>query len=306
LQRDLYGYLYRLRSSRRLEQATHRNGELMWLLKQLSPAPKPMAKFRRENLNAMRQVCRACTLLGTQLDLFSGELVALDGSTCTAVNATERHFTQSTLPRLLPPSEAQIEGYLKDLERGDSEEDHGTSGGARAEPLQAKMAGLKERKRLSQAFQEQLLASGEAQLSLTAPDSRAMKLGKGRGTEVCYNVQTAVDAKHKLSLAWEVTNDTRARAWLSPMALEAKAVLERPCEVVADMGYYQGDEGKAYVEAGLTPYVARPLTSANKKLGLFSKDAFPYDGATATYQCPAGARLTFRFETVELGRPIRY
>jgi hypothetical protein len=133
-----------------------------------------------------------------------------------------------------------------------------------------------------------------------------MKLGKGRGTEVCYNVQTAVDSKHKLILACEVTNDTSDRDWLSPMALEAKAVLERPFEVVADMGYYHGDEVKACLEAGITPYVARPITSANKKLGLFSKDDFHYDRATDIYQCPAGEQLTFRFATVELGRHSRY
>jgi transposase len=302
----LYGYLYRLRSSRRLEQETHRNIELMWLLKKLSPDHKTIAKFRRDNLNAMRQVCRAFTLLCKQLDLFSGELVAIDGSKFKAVNAKERNFTQSKLQRLLPQIEAHIEVYLKELERGDTEEDQGTSGGARAEHLQAKIAELQERKLLYQAFQEQLLASGEEQLSLTDPDSRAMKLGKGRGTEVGYNVQPAVDAKHKLILACEVTNDPSDRDWLSPMALEAKAVLERPFEVVADMGYDHGDEVKACVEAGITPYVARPITSANQKLGLFSKDDFHYDGATDTYQCPAEARLTFRVDTVEVGRHLRY
>ena len=44
-------------------------------------------------------------------------------------------------------------------------------------------------------LQAQLEASGVTQLSLTHPESRAMKLGKGRGTEVCYNVQTAVDSQ---------------------------------------------------------------------------------------------------------------
>jgi len=254
----------------------------------------------------MRQVCRTFTLLCKQLDLFSGELVAIDGSKFKAVNAKERNFTQSKLQRLLPQIDAPIEGYLKELERGDTEEAHGTSGGARAEHLQAKMAALKERKLLYQAFQEQLLASGEEQLSLTDPDSRAMKLGQGRGTEVCSNVQTAVDAKHKLILACEVTNATSDRAWLSPMALEAKAVLERPFEVVADMGYYHGDDVKACLEAGITPYIARPITSANKKLGLFSKDDFHYDDVMDTYRCPAGMVLTFRFDTVERGRHIRY
>jgi hypothetical protein len=85
-------------------------------------------------------------------------------------------------------------------------------------------------------------------------------------------VQTAVDAKHKLLLACEVTNETSERDWLSPLALQAQAVLESPCEVVAAMGDDHGDAVQACLAAGIPPYIARPLTSANKKLGRFSKD----------------------------------
>jgi transposase len=133
-----------------------------------------------------------------------------------------------------------------------------------------------------------------------------MKLGTGRGTEVCYNVQTAVDSKHKLIIANDVTSDPGDRDWLSPMALQAKAVLGCTFDAVADVGYYHGEEVKTCLTAGITPYVPRPITSANQKLGLFSKDDFTYDRATDTYQCPAGERLTFRFATVELGRHLRY
>ena len=109
-----------------------------------------------------------------------------------------------------------------------------------------------------------------------------MQLGKGRGTEVCSNVQTAVDRKPKRMIANDVTNDPGDHAWLSPMALQAKAVLGCPCDAVAEVGYDHGEEGKTCLEAGITPYVARPITSANQKLGLFSKDDFTYDGATDT------------------------
>jgi hypothetical protein len=152
----------------------------------------------------------------------------------------------------------------------------------------------------------QVEASGEPQLSLTEPESRAMKRGKGRGTEVCDNVQMAVDSKDKRIIANDVTNDPGDRAWLSPRALQAHAVLGGPFDTVADVGYYHGAEVKTCLEAGITPYVARPITSANQKLGLFSKADFTYAGATDTYQCPAGARRTFRFDAVEPGRHIRY
>jgi transposase len=131
-----------------------------------------------------------------------------------------------------------------------------------------------------------------------------MKLGKGRGTEVCSNVQMAVDRQPKRMIANDVTNDPGDRAWLSPMALQAQDILGRPCEAVADVGAYPGEEVKTCLEAGLTPSGARPLTSANQKLGLFSKDDVAYDGPTDTYQWPAGERLTFRFDAVEHGRHI--
>jgi len=103
-----------------------------------------------------------------------------------------------------------------------------------------------------------------------------------------------------------VTNDTGDRAWLSPMALQAQDLLGSPCDAVADVGSYHGEEVKTCLEAGLTPSVAHPLTSAHQKCGLFSKDDFTSDRPTDTSQCPAGARLTCRFATVALGRPLRY
>jgi transposase len=302
----LYGYLYRLRSSRRLEQETHRNVELMWLLKKLRPDHKTIADFRKNNLVPLRQVCREFTLLCKQLELFAGELVAIDGSKFKAVNAKERNFTPDRLAKLLQQIDQRIEGYLKDLDGQDTQDEAGTPGGAVAENLQAKLEALQQRKLLYADVQAQLEASGATQLSLTDPESRAMKLGKGRGTEVCYNVQTAVDSKHKLIIANDVTNDTGDRACLSPMALQAQDILGGTFDAVADVGYYHGEEVKTCLEAGITPYVARPVTSANQKLGLFSKDDFTYDGATDTYQCPAGEQLTFRFATVEQGRHIRY
>jgi transposase len=305
LKLDIYGYLYRLRSSRRLEQETHRNVELIWLLKKLRPDHKTIADFRKNNLAPLRQVCREFTLWCKQLDLFSGELVAIDGSKFKAVNGKERNFTQDKLKQLLQQIDQRVEDYLKELDGQDNQDAAGTPGGVVAENLQAKIEALQQRKLLYAGFQAQLEASGETQLSLTDPESRAMKLGKGRGTEVCYNVQTAVDSKHKLIIANDVTNDPGDRDWLSPMALQAKEVLGCTFDAVADVGYYHGEEVKTCLAAGITPYVPRPITSANQKLGLFSKDDFTYDRTTDTYHCPAGERLTCRFATVELGRHIR-
>jgi hypothetical protein len=143
------------------------------------------------------------------------------------------------------------------------------------------------------------------QRSRTAPASRAMPRGKGRGIEVCSNVQTAVDSKPQRRIAHDVTNETGARDGLSPRALQAQEGLGSPGDAVAAVGSYHGEEGKTCLKAGLPPYVARPITSANQQLGLFRKDDCLDAGATETSQWPAGARLTCRVATGDLGRPSR-
>jgi len=119
-------------------------------------------------------------------------------------------------------------------------------------------------------------------------------------------VQTAVDAKHKLIVAEDVTNAAGDRDQLSPMATTAQARLGNATPVVvADQGYYHSAEIKRCLDAGLTPLVPRPLTSANEARGLFTKDDFVYDPATDAYRCPAGETLTYRSTTLELGRLIK-
>jgi Transposase DDE domain len=126
-------------------------------------------------------------------------------------------------------------------------------------------------------------------------------------TEVGYNVQTVVDDKHHLIVEHEVTNDPTDHAHLAEMALRAKETLGvEQLEVVADMGYYDGAEVKQCVAAGIITYIPKPLTSVNQKRGLFTKQDFIYDEAKDCYLCPAGEELTYRYESFELNRLIRY
>jgi hypothetical protein len=119
-----------------------------------------MADFRKNTLVPLRQVCRECTLWCKQLDLFAGELVAIDGSTCTAVNAQERNFTQAKLTTLLPPIDQRVEGYLKELDGQDHHDEAGTLGGAVAAHVQAKIAALQQRTLLYAGFPAPLAARG--------------------------------------------------------------------------------------------------------------------------------------------------
>jgi hypothetical protein len=225
----------------------------MWLLTKLRPDHKTIADFRRDHRTPLREVCRALTLLCKQLDLVGGELVAIDGSQFSAVNAQGRNFTNAKLATVITQIEARVEGYLPELEAADDHDEAGTPGGARAADVQPKLAALRERRRRYEDLQAELERSGPAQRSLTDPDRRAMKGGNGGGTAVCDNVQTAGEAQHKLLGACEVTNHPPARDWLSPLAVEAKAVRGGPFAAVADVGDYQGQAVKQCLHAGLTP-----------------------------------------------------
>jgi transposase len=301
----LYGYLNRIRSSRKLEQECQRNVEVMWLLGKLAPDHKTIADFRKDNLTAFKETFKAFCLLCRELELFGGELIAIDGSKFKAVNSAKRNFTQTKVKQYLAEMEARLTAYLQELDQADQTEGAPLPPKASVADLQAKIEHLKTRQVKYRGYLKRMEDRGESQLSLTDPDSRAMP--KSPKAPVAYNVQSVVDSKHHLIVAQAVTHDITDRDQLSRLALEGKQMLAvEQLKAVADMGYSHGQELKTCLEAGIEPYVARPDTSANAKLGLFGKEQFLYDPDTDTYRCPAGETLTYRFDTVEKERHIRY
>ena len=302
----LYGYLHRVRSSRLLERETKVNLEVMWLLGKLSPDFKTVADFRRDNPAAIKQVCREFTLLCKKLKLFGGELVSIDGSKFKAVNNRRRNFNEPRLRQAIKALEIKIDGYLQSLDAADADETDPDEPPPSAAELRAKIAELQQRKAKYERAQKELKASGAKQVSLTDRDARSMIMHH-HSTEVGYNVQTVVDDQHHLIVEHEVTNDPTDHAHLAEMALRAKQTLQvEHLEVVADMGYYDGAEVKQCAAAGVTTYIPKPITSVNRKRGLFTKQDFAYDEARDCYRCPAGAELTYRYESFELNRQIRY
>ena len=118
----IYGYLNRVRSSRRLEAETHRNIEVIWLLRHLKPDFKTIADFRRDNRNAFRPVFRQFVLLCRQLDLFGRELLAVDGTRIKAVNNKDRNFTRASLTKFIKLADAKLDDYLQRLDESDAAE----------------------------------------------------------------------------------------------------------------------------------------------------------------------------------------
>ena len=196
----VYGYLNREQSSRRLERAAQRNVELMWLTGRLAPDFKTIADFRKDNGEAIRLVCREFVMLCKKLDLLSDQLVAIDGSKFKAVNSRDRNFTRAKMKRRLEDVEASIDRYLQRLAEADQVEPAADD----AEVLQAKVGKLRAELQRLKKLEVRMLEAPDKQLSLTDPDARSMN---SRGTGVVgYNVQSAVDSKHHLIIAHEVSN----------------------------------------------------------------------------------------------------
>jgi transposase len=274
----IYGYLNRIRSSRRLELEAQRNVEVMWLLHKLTPDFKTVADFRAHNPTPLTAVCKQFVVLCRDLELFGGGLVAVDGSKLRASNSRNRLFTAKDLRKRLERIEEKIREYLAELDENDrSEESAPPSPRLSAEELQEKIAKLKERQQRYQGLQDKLDQEAATQIALTDPDARLMHQSatQGGGSVVAYNVQSVVDAKHKLIVAHAVTNDSSDQQQLAHMAMESKQALGvEHLEVVADQGYYDGGEVAACEQAGIEAFVAKPQTSKNLKRGLFTKQDF--------------------------------
>jgi transposase len=294
----IYGYLNRIQSSRRLEREAQRNVELMWLTGRLMPDFKTIARFRKDSGKAIRSVCRQFVVLCQQLGLFSEALVAIDGSKFKAVNNRDRNFTSAKLRRRMEEIESSINRYLTALDTADRQEPAVAQ--AQTERLQDKIAALKAQMQVLKGIEVQVRETADKQISLTDPDARSMKT---RGTGVVgYNVQTAVDAKHHLIVAHEVTNVGSDRDQLTSIAKDARtAIGTQELTVVTDRGYFKSEEILACHEAGITAIVPKSHTSEAKAEGRFDKADFIYDAAANEYCCPAGQRLIWRFATIEGG-----
>jgi transposase len=294
----IYGYLNRIQSSRRLEREAQRNVELMWLTGRLAPDFKTIADFRHDNGAGIRNVCKRFVGMCRELKLFTQAIVAIDGSKFKAVNSRDRNVTPAKIDARQRQIEQSIQRYLDALETADRTQPAEVE--AKTERLQDKIKRLREQMRQLDETKEQLKHEPDGQRSTTDPDSRSMNSqAKGSGL-VGYNVQAAVDAKHHLIVTHEVTNIGNDRSQLSKMAMAARDEMGKDkLQALADRGYFNGTELKACEDAGIATYVPKPMTSGAKAQGRFDKSDFIYIAKNDQYQCPAGERAIYRFNTIE-------
>jgi len=289
----IYGYLNRVRSSRRLEVETHRNLEVIWMMRQLQPDFKTIADFRRENKTVFRQVFREFVVLCRSLDLFGCDLIAVDGTRLKAVNSGQRNFTKGKLAKAMAESDERLGRYLKQLDEADKDDN---TPSARVDNLEEKIAAIKDRRARLEEHRTELEASGEDQISLTDPDARAMHSSSRIG--VGYNIQIAVDTKHKLIAEQQVHNKVSDLGLLAETANAARENLGvDQIDVVADRGYYKIEDIEDCEAAGVTPYVPKPLRGSAVKNGFFTKEQFNYDADTDVLVCPGGQKLEPKYKS---------
>ncbi|HVK56208.1 MAG TPA: IS1182 family transposase [Burkholderiales bacterium] len=284
----LYGYLMRIRSSRLLERETHRNLELIWLLEGLRPSHATIADFRKHNAKALKAANRDFVMLCKELDLYGGELAAIDGSFFRGNVAKENIYTASRLQKLLARIEKDIDHYHQALEAADK-----AGGAADNAGLAEKLVALKARQARHQKQLATLEKSGETQYAEVDKDARL--LTKNAQRVAGYNVQLAVDAKHKLLIHCEVTGDGNDTGQLAPMAQAAKATLGvETLDVAADAGYYNQVHLKACLDNGITPYVPAPRHPSDQEdKGRLPRSRFVFEADSNRYRCPEGQRLLF-------------
>lgn len=285
----LYGYLNRIRSSRRLETEASRNIELIWLLQKLKPDFKTIADFRKDNSKAIKGVFKHFTLLCRDWDLYGKEVIAIDGSKFRASNSKRSNFSKKKIQRHLKYIDEKIASYLSEMDDNDQiEADVNVPSAAE---IRQRIEELQTRKTKYIDLQEFMQETGVNETCTTDPDACLMAVNNN-GVEVSYNVQTAIDQKYKLVVDSKVINNPADQGQLSNMAKQAKGILDvEEIKVLADKGYYSTKDLIECEANQIETYVPKQRFTGNIANSEYQADKFEYDPEKDSYTCPAGQSL---------------
>jgi len=290
----LYGYLNRIRSSRRLEAETQRNLEVMWLMEKLMPDDKTISNFRKDNAAALKRVFREFSLWCNRNDLYGKELVAVDGSKIRANCSRDNIHTKKEVEKELATVEKKISEYMNELEVNDvlaTEEEHLSQ-----QVIRSLLQRFDEKKATLEDYLEKITASDCNEISTVDPDAHIMRQGgEGRMYDACYNVQSVVDAKHKLVVDFEVSTCAIDKGSLSIMTESAKEIMGvEKISVAGDKGYYDGGDIEKCEKSGTRCYVPKIEGYSPAPDSKFNYENFRYNRETDSYVCPNGETLLFK------------
>ena len=283
----VYGYFNGIRTSRKLEKECHRNIELMWLINKLAPDFKTIADFRKDNKKAVVGVFKEFSMFCNEINLIGKEMVAIDGSKFRACNSRRKNFTKRKIEKMLAHYEQSAKKYMELLESSDGTEDENN----KVDFNQIEEKIQKAKKRIEELSQLQKDVEEKGEVSITDPDARHMSVSNN-GTDISHNVQVAVDSKHHLVVAVDVTSNAADNGQLYPMAEQTKHELSvDELTVLADKGYYNGKDLKSCEENGITAIVSKQKFAAKTGDENYAKDKFKYDKIKDIYICPMGNEL---------------
>lgn len=294
LKLHIYGYLNKIRSSRSLEIECKRNLELMWLINAITPDHGTISGFVKNNRDAFHATLRNLTLILKGWGLIDGNLIAIDGTKIRAQNSKHNCLTKSGLDKKIAYADEQINAYLMAIEKDAKSE----------QEFKKKLENYQELKKQYLQQKQELKDQGLEQKSLTDPDSRRMK--NNGSLDICYNVQSVVDAQNHFVIDISTTNDINDQNQLHVMAKDAADLLDATeCTVIADTGYYNASEIKNCVDDGMTVLIKKAKANNSTKDNEFRKDRFKYDAEKDIYICPAGQPLEFFENTSKNGMKYR-
>ena len=298
----LYGYLNRIRSSRRLEAETKRNIEVMWLMEKVMPDDKTISNFRKDNAAALKKVFREFSLWCNREGLYGKELVAVDGNKVRANSSRRNIHTQKGTEKEIASIEKKINEYMNALEENDTAE--ANEARLSTEAIHEILNRLNEKKDTLQNWLKQIEANNGNEISTVDPDAHIMHQGgDGRNLDACYNVQAVVDGKHKLIIDFEVStcpDDTGALPKMTDSAKEIMGV--ETIAVVADKGYHCGKDIEKCEQNGTTCYIPPTAGCAPAPDPKYNCANFKYNPQSDNYICPHGAELSYRYSR---NRPLK-
>lgn len=295
----IYGYLNRVRSSRRLELECGRNIELMWLTGCQKPSYHTISDFRsiKPHRKALKAVFRLFNQVLDGAELFGKELVAVDGTKMRAQNSKKNNISEEKILKRLEYHEARFMEYLDELDRADDAMARGDEPAVKPEVINQALDEIQQRTEklnhlLDVLYQAQEEDPAIRQISLTDPDARSLPMNNLGHTDIAYNVQSATDDKHYLVAEFSVENVSDVHLLNQTSAAAKTALGAETLDVLADKGYHYGAELQKCADNQITTYVAYPDQDYKTKEAGFRKEDFEYDEVQNVYICPTGEELT--------------
>lgn len=280
----IYGYLNRIRSSRQLEKECKRNIEVIWLMRGLVPDHNTIANFRKNNPRAIQKVFRNTVQIAKHFELIGGNLIAGDSTKLRAQNSKKNNFNEKKIERHIAYIDARLEEYNSLLSTEDNDKINKVQ-------IQEKIVKHQHHRAKYEEMQQVLKETECVQISTSDPDSRQM-ITRNNITEVAYNVQATVDAKHNIPIDFKVTNQNDSKA-MGAMVRRAKTVLGRnDFTALYDKGYHTGTEFDYANKQNVEVIVAFPDVASHAPDIAFDVEHFQYNKQLDEYTCPAGNKLT--------------